>query len=174
MPTDQPNSLPATLTTVNAVAPTVTSQPAASSAQVGFPTTFTSTATGSPTPTIQWQVNTGSGWTNLVNNSVISGATSNTLTVTALASQVGVATQYRALFTSGSSSTASNPATFTRAGRGERHHRLELRQHPPISAPNNSPTPSIGTGTATALGFQLAYNPSDPATRHRWYGDHQL
>ena len=61
-------------------APAITSQPSASTICVGANTTFTvvaSNATG-----YQWQVNEGSGFTNISNNSVYSGANTATLTVT--------------------------------------------------------------------------------------------
>src|SRR2546422_6450849 len=58
--------------------PTITTQPANQTVTVGQTATFTAAATGSPTPTVQWQVSTDGGAT--FNN--VSGATSTTLSFT--------------------------------------------------------------------------------------------
>ena len=41
--------------------PAVTTQPTAQTVNAGGTTTFTAAASGYPTPTVQWEVNTGSG-----------------------------------------------------------------------------------------------------------------
>jgi len=74
----------------------------------GSNATFTASATGTPTPTLQWQVSTNGGgsWSN------IGGATSSPLTVTApTVAQSG--TQYRAVFTNTCGSVNSSAATLT-------------------------------------------------------------
>ncbi len=90
-------------------APTVTTQPTNQTASAGATTTFTTAATGNPTPTVQWQVssNGGSTWSN------ISGATSNSYTTPATtASDNG--NQYQAVFSNGAGPAATtNPATLT-------------------------------------------------------------
>ena len=50
----------------------------------GGNTSFTSSATGNPTPTQQWQVSTNGGDTfvNITNGGVYSGATTGTLSIT--------------------------------------------------------------------------------------------
>ena len=50
-----------TLTVEAATAPSVTTQPAAQTALTNGTATFTAAASGVPTPTVQWEVNTGSG-----------------------------------------------------------------------------------------------------------------
>jgi hypothetical protein len=70
----------------------------------GQTATFTAAATGSPTPTVQWQVSTDGG----VTFGNLSGATSTTLSFTTALSQTG--NQYRAVFTN-----AAGPATTTAA-----------------------------------------------------------
>ncbi len=82
----------ATLTVSDtAIAPTVTLAPTNVVAVAGTSATFTATASGSPTPTIQWQVSPdGSTWTN------IAGATSTSYTFTALLQDNEY--EYRALF----------------------------------------------------------------------------
>ena len=60
--------------TVN-LAPTVTTQPSATLAQAGGNAVFIAAATGSPTPTVQWMVNTGtgSGFTNVTDGPITNG-----------------------------------------------------------------------------------------------------
>ena len=89
--------------TVNApcTAPVVTTQPAAQSITYGANASFSAAATGAPAPTEQWQVNSGSGFTNLT------GETGSTLTLT----KPGVASSgnlYRAVFTNGCGSVNGN------------------------------------------------------------------
>lgn len=76
--------------------------------------TFSITATGTPPVTFKWQVNTGSGFTDIVNGGVYSGATTSTLTITgALVSMSGFS--YRCLVQSGTCGylTASAAAILT-------------------------------------------------------------
>ena len=89
--------------TVN-VAPTVTSNPTSQTVTAGQSVSFTAAGSGSPPPTVQWQVSTngGSTWSN------IAGATSTTYTFTTSTSQTG--SQYRAVFTN----SAGMPATPAR------------------------------------------------------------
>ena len=61
-------------------APTITGNPPNRSICVNGNTTFSSTATGATA--YQWQVNTGSGFTDITNGGVYSNATTNTLTIT--------------------------------------------------------------------------------------------
>ena len=48
----------------------------------GGATTFTAAASGTPAPTVQWQVNTGSGFANISDGGVYSGSATGTLTIT--------------------------------------------------------------------------------------------
>lgn len=98
------NSNAATLTVNEAVS--ITGQPTNQNVCSGNDAVFTAVATGT-SPTFQWQVNTGSGWTN------ISGATSASLTITAVtASQNN--NQYRVLVSNNCPSNAtSNAATLS-------------------------------------------------------------
>ncbi len=87
----------------------VTTQPTNQTTSAGATTTFTAAASGSPTPTVQWQVSTngGSTWSN------ISGATSDSYTTPATtASDSG--NQYQAVFSNSAGPAATtNPATLT-------------------------------------------------------------
>src|SRR5262249_458674 len=75
-------------------APTITTQPTNQSGTVGQMATFTATASGSPTPTVQWQVlaSGSSTWSD------ITGATSTTLTLNTVTLAMS-GNQYRAVFT---------------------------------------------------------------------------
>ncbi|MDQ1639917.1 MAG: hypothetical protein QOF62_3256 [Pyrinomonadaceae bacterium] len=86
-------------------APNVTVNPSNQTACEGSSVSFTAASSGLPPPTVQWQVSTGGPFTD------IPGATSNTLTFTAAASQNG--NQYRAVFTNSSGSDTTTAATLT-------------------------------------------------------------
>ena len=87
-------------------APTITSQPASVTANTGTTATFTAAATGTPAPTVQWQVSTNSGttWSN------INGATGTSYSVVATGN---TGSQYRAVFTNTVGTVTSNAATLT-------------------------------------------------------------
>jgi hypothetical protein len=97
--------LRSTTLTVN-TAPVVTTNPVSQTATSGT-VTFTAAASGSPAPTVQWQVSTNGGAT----FSNISGATSTSLTVTVSPAVNG--NQYRAVFTNGCGSATTTAATLT-------------------------------------------------------------
>ena len=87
--------------TVN-TAPLVTTDPTNQTACAGSSVSFTAAASGSPAPTVQWQVNAGAGWSD------IAGATSTTLTFTTAAGDNGK--QYRAVFHNSCSPDATTAA----------------------------------------------------------------
>ncbi|MBV8116035.1 MAG: immunoglobulin domain-containing protein, partial [Silvibacterium sp.] len=87
-------------------APSITSNPTNQAVPAGQTATFTAAATGNPAPTVQWQVNTGSGFTN------IPGATSTTLIVANVTDSM-TGYQYRAMFTNVVSSVPTSAATLT-------------------------------------------------------------
>ncbi len=91
-----------------ATAPAVTTQPTSQTYTSGHSVTFTAAASGTPTPTVQWQlsVNSGSSWSN------ISGATSTTYTSGTL-TRGDSGWEYRAVFTNSAGSATSNAATAT-------------------------------------------------------------
>ncbi len=89
-------------------APAVTKQPLNQTVEAGQSATFSSTASGIPTPTVQWErsVNGGASW------SPIEGATSSPLTVpNTSTSEDGY--QYRAVFKNVAGEIASKAATLT-------------------------------------------------------------
>jgi hypothetical protein len=85
----------------------VTAQPADQTVCEGSSAVFSASASGYPTPTVQWQVSTDSGmsWTDLP------GAAAATLSFTSDATQHG--NRYRAVFTNVLGSIATNAATLT-------------------------------------------------------------
>jgi hypothetical protein len=87
--------------------PHVTVNPKTQTDTAGNNVNFTAAATGTPTPTVQWQVSTDGGKT----FSDVSGATSTTLTFVAAASENG--DKYRAVFTNALATADSSVATLT-------------------------------------------------------------
>jgi hypothetical protein len=100
---------PASLT-VNAVlaAPVVTTNPLSQTVPAGTNVTFTSAATGNPTPTVQWQISTNGGAT-FTN---IGGATSTTLVLNSVATGMN-GYEYRAVFTNSQGNATTTAATLT-------------------------------------------------------------
>jgi hypothetical protein len=92
------------------IAPVVTTQPVSQTYTSGGSLTFTAAASGTPTPTVQWQysINGGGTWTNLA------GYTSTTFTVSGL-NALENGWQVRAVFTHPAASPNSNAATMTMA-----------------------------------------------------------
>ena len=62
--------------------PTITTNPSPQTICVGANTSFTMAANGTFNGNCQWQVNSGSSWTNISNGGVYSGATATTLNIT--------------------------------------------------------------------------------------------
>lgn len=95
-----------TVTASAGVAPTITAQPVLSSASgyPGDPYTVTAAASGTPAPSIQWQVSSDgvTGWAN------IAGATSSPLTQETYYGSYGTDVYFRAVFTNASGSVTSN------------------------------------------------------------------
>ncbi len=94
-----------------ATAPIVTANPSSVGVSAGQNASFTAAASGSPAPTVQWQISTDGGKTfaNITGNA---SATTTTLTLTSVsASQNG--NQFRAVFTNSVNSATSNAATLS-------------------------------------------------------------
>ena len=87
--------------------PVVATNPASETVNQGKPATFTAAGTGTPAPTVQWQVSTDGGKT----FTGIAGATSPTYTFTTAAGDNG--NQYEAAFTNSVGTVDSTPATLT-------------------------------------------------------------
>ncbi len=88
--------------------PSVTEQPLSATVDEGQTAVFEATASGFPTPSVQWEISTDGGGT----WSEVEGATSNQLTVAeAQGSESGY--EYRAVFTNAAGKATSNAATLT-------------------------------------------------------------
>jgi hypothetical protein len=100
----------ATLTVTSSTPPTapvVTTNPSSIIVASNATASFTAAATGSPTPTVAWQVSTDGGRT----YTAIAGATSTTYSFTAATSETSY--EYEAVFTNSVNSATTSPATLT-------------------------------------------------------------
>ena len=91
-------------------APSVTTQPTNQSITYGANATFTAAASGSPSPTVKWQVDTGSGFVDMS-----PAQTSTTLTLTKPTVSMS-GNKYRAVFTNncgGTQTATTSAATLT-------------------------------------------------------------
>jgi uncharacterized repeat protein (TIGR02543 family) len=101
------------------VSPVISSNPANRNITYGQNTSFTASATSGSAPSVHWEVNTGSGFVDVVISGVYSvtsaaTTTSNTSTLTLTNPPVSYSGyQYRAVFTLGSASTNTAAATLT-------------------------------------------------------------
>jgi hypothetical protein len=95
-------------------APQVTTQPTNQTTSPGGSASFIAhAAVGTPAPTVQWYVNTGSGFTPLANGPIYGGVTTDTLTITGAAAAMN-GYRYEAVYSNGVSPNAtSNAATLT-------------------------------------------------------------
>ncbi len=100
-------SLPQTFVIGVRAAPVVTTNPLSQTVAAGSAATFIAAATGTPTPTVQWQLSTDGGTT----YADITGATSTTLSFTAAFAQNG--NRYRAVFTNSVGTATTTAATLT-------------------------------------------------------------
>jgi uncharacterized repeat protein (TIGR01451 family) len=127
------------------VAPSITTQPASTSVCEGATATFTAAASGSPTPTVQWEVSTngGSTWAN------VAGATNTTLSFTTTASQNG--NQYRAVFTNSCGSATTTAATLTVNSNPTTANAATDQEVCALAAALSGNTPSVGAGTWTKV-----------------------
>jgi hypothetical protein len=98
----------ASLTVGNA--PDVITQPQSQTVANGATVTFTASATGTPTPTVQWEVSTNGGATWVG----VTGGTATTLSFTAASAQNG--NEYRAAFVNSTDTTLTSVATLTVTG----------------------------------------------------------
>jgi hypothetical protein len=89
------------------VAPSITTQPTNQTVSAGQTATFIAAASGSPAPTVQWQVSTDGGAT----YSNVAGATSTTLSFSTTIGQNG--NLYHAVFTNVAGTATTNPASLT-------------------------------------------------------------
>jgi alpha-tubulin suppressor-like RCC1 family protein len=132
-----PNRLSAAVTTTKA--PAVTKQPVSQTVEEGQSASFSATASGTPTPTMQWELSTNGGAT----WSAIEGATVSPLAIaSAKTSESGY--QFRAVFKNSAGEATSKAATLT------------VRKAPAVTKQPASVTVEEGQNAvfeATASGF---------------------
>ncbi len=127
--------------------PAITSQPVSVTVAAGSTASFSAAASGSPTPTVQWQfsANRGGSWSN------VPGANSRTYSLsTTKTSENG--REYRAVFTNSSGSARTNAATLTVTG--------------PVSAPPTitSQPVSVTVAAGSTASFSAAASGSPTPT----------
>jgi hypothetical protein len=149
----------ATLTVAGSAAgetPVVTEQPTGQDVPVNTPVTFTAAASGSPTPSVQWQVSTDSGqtWT------AIPGATSTSYTFQATAPDDR--NEYNAVFTNSAGMATTEPAIL-----GVGYQLTSNWSGYAAAAPNNSPYSSV-TASWTIPTFTCATGSQSDSSQ--WVG----
>jgi hypothetical protein len=131
------------------IAPTITMQPVSVAVASGGTATFTAAASGTPAPTVQWQVSINGGLT----FSNISGATNPMLTVPNVSAPMS-GYRYRAVFTNSAGSATSNAAILSVTGS--------------TSVPVVTTNPQNVTTTAGASVFFMAAATGTPAPTVQW------
>ncbi len=129
-------------------APVVTTQPAAQSVLAGSPYGFTATASGSPIPSVQWQVSTDGGST----FSNVAGGNHYTLSGTATLADFGK--RFRAVFNNALGSAVTNAVTLTVGGIDPPH--LQSSASPIVVGQSVTLTASIASTSGTMKFFDGA------------------
>ena len=186
----QATSASTILTVVPPQAPLVIIQPPNTSVQTGNVTTISATATGSPAPTVAWQVSTDGGhtWSPISNIAPYSFSNTPATSFAGYVSTLSIASaqnlsgdEYEAIFTNGVSPAAtSNPATLTVLTPETILTDWDFNStYPNVNGGKNSPDPytdapvpvaagidnSIDVGgSAIPVGFNLPYAFYDSAT----------
>jgi hypothetical protein len=134
--------------------PSITAQPGNQTTISGQNTTFSASASGSPTPALQWQVSTdGVTWSNLTDNATYSGSATANLTVSG-PTLLFSAAQYRLLASNSLGATPSSPAILT--------------VDPRIPAFTASPA-NLTVNSGQSAQFSVAAN-GDPVPAYQWQG----
>jgi hypothetical protein len=126
--------------------PSITAQPAGQSVNAGSLATFTASATGSPAPSVQWQVAANSTGAPFID---IAGAVTGTLSFATVAGDNGKL--YRAVFTNAGGSTITATAT------------LAILPTPPAITLQPQPTLTVFTGQAIFLSANASGSPAPAA-----------
>ena len=127
-------------------APILLTDPISQTVNAGQNLSFTASASGNPTPAIEWQVNTGSGFVTISNGGVYSGATSGTLTITGATNGMN-GYQYQALFINNDGTSTTNPATLT----------VNAFTYTTVTA---NPVGALTTGESVTFTAFITHNPS--------------
>lgn len=137
-----------TIGTANVV-PQITVQPTSQSVAANTSATFSADASGTPNPTVRWEVATdGANWTD------IPGATSKSYIATANSGDNG--DQYRALFTNDAGTATTNTVTLTEAGAPQ------ITEQPAgqvLASPGSAPLTAAASGSpAPGVQWQVSAN----------------
>ncbi len=139
------DTTPATLTVETTPPPTITQQPSdATISCAGVPAILTAAASGTPTPTVQWQLSTDGGvtWTN---DTTDAGNTTDTLSI--IEPESGEA-EYRAVFTNTYGSAATDAVTVDDTN---------LLPPPPFLAPGDQTVFTGQSATFSLFSFASCY-----------------
>jgi hypothetical protein len=145
----------------SAVAPSFTTQPSSQTVSAGANVTFTSVATGAPTPSYQW----------FKDGNAISGATSASLTLNNV--QSSSAGTYTVVASNGVASTTSNAATLTVGGSGGSSLGVDLQAESAVlfgAVARTNQTGYTGTGFVdyiNASGDYIEWTATMPAAGSR-------
>ena len=156
---NSPMTASATLMDPGDIAPAVTQQPSDVTIASGDTATFTATASGNPTPSVQWEVNIGdgNGFNNisdgtLGNGASYAGSSTGTLTITNVTTSMS-GYQYEAVFTNGAGNATTNAASLT----------IQATTAPAVTQqPSDATIASGGTATFTATAS------GDPTPSVQW------
>ena len=138
--------------------PNITGQPANASACASANASFTVTATGATS--YQWQVNTGSGFNNITNDVVYSGATTATLNITATPFSYN-GYLYQCIVANGSGTVTSNSATLT----------VSVLPTAPSLASKTPASISVADGTSVSATFTAGSGGTGCADDYRYTTD---
>ncbi|MGD0404052.1 MAG: hypothetical protein ABSB66_12745 [Candidatus Acidiferrales bacterium] len=135
---------PATLTVTGGnTAPAITMNPANVTVASGGPASFTAAASGTPTPTVQWQVSaSGGAFTN------VAGATATTLNIATTTGAMN-GNKYQAVFTNAAGSATTTAATLTVTGGNSAPVITTNPANVTVTAPATAMFTAAATGTPT-------------------------
>ena len=102
----------ATTTPLTLTVDSVATQPTDQTIAAGGPPLSLTASSTDNSDTVQWEVNSGSGFVNVTNGGVYSGATTGTLTITNATTALN-GQQYEAVFTNSAGSFATSPITLS-------------------------------------------------------------
>jgi hypothetical protein len=133
------------------VAPSITDQPGDLSITYGSNATFISVASGTPSPTVHWEVSTNGGgiYSNVVDDAIYDGITTTTLSLNNPPVTYS-SNKYRAVFTNGVNPDATSDAA-----------KLTINKATPTAtlAVSNSPQTYTGSAQAATVGISASSVP---------------
>jgi len=159
---------PAAEATTPAEAPKVLSNPVSKTVTAPEGATFTASASGSPAPSVQWQVSTNAGVT-FTNDTTDAGNTTTTLSVASTSTALS-AHEYRAVFTNSGGAATSTAAVLTVNPKPEAPKLATNPASKTVTAPEGAtftasasgvPAPTVQWQVSTNAGVSFANDTSD-------------